>query len=125
MIASLPPISATTRLIQICPLRGFAASSLMCSPTSFDPVKEMKRMRGCCTSGSPTSPPDPLTKFATPAGMPASSSSAINRYAINGASDDGFRITVLPVTIAAEVIPAMIASGKFHGGITAPAPRGM
>ena len=46
-------------------------------------------------------------------------------HAINGASDDGFRITVLPVTIAAEVIPAMIASGKFHGGITAPAPRGM
>ena len=42
-----------------------------------------------------------------------------------GASDEGFSTTVLPVTIAAAVMPAMIASGKFHGGITAPTPSGM
>jgi len=42
-----------------------------------------------------------------------------------GASTDGFKITVLPQTIAADVMPAMMANGKFHGGITAPTPRGM
>ncbi len=38
MMASLPPISATTRLIQICPSFTFAARSLMRRPTSFEPV---------------------------------------------------------------------------------------
>ena len=42
-----------------------------------------------------------------------------------GESLEGFRITVLPLTIEASVIPAMMAQGKFHGGITAPTPRGM
>ena len=125
MIASLPPISATTRLIQSCPFGTFAASALMWRPTSFEPVKEMKRMRGCVISGSPTSPPPPLTKLTTPGGMPASSSSAKKRYAIHGESDDGLRTMQLPVTAPAEVMPAMIASGKFHGGITAPTPSGM
>ena len=36
----------------------------------------------------------------------------------------GFSTTVLPVTIAAAVMPAMIASGKFHGGMITPAPSG-
>ena len=42
-----------------------------------------------------------------------------------GESLDGFRITVFPVTIEATVMPAMMANGKFHGGITAPTPSGM
>ena len=44
---------------------------------------------------------------------------------MTGASLDGLRTTVLPATSAAVVIPAMIAKGKFHGGITAPTPSGM
>ncbi len=32
-----------------------------------------------------------------------------------GESDEGFRITVLPVTMAAAVMPAMMAKGKFQG----------
>src|ERR1041385_133494 len=44
--------------------------------------------------------------------------------AIAGASDDGFKTTVLPVTTEAAVMPAMIAHGKFQGGITAPTPSG-
>ncbi len=31
---------------------------------------------------------------------------------------------MLPVTIAADVIPAMIAKAKFQGGITTPTPSG-
>ena len=41
------------------------------------------------------------------------------------ASLDGFSTTVLPVTIAAVVMPARIASGKFQGGMTTPTPSGM
>ena len=33
-----------------------------------------------------------------------------------GASPEGLRMTVLPQTMAAEVMPAMMARGKFHGG---------
>ena len=32
-----------------------------------------------------------------------------------GASGEGLRTTVLPVTMAAAVMPAMMAKGKFHG----------
>ena len=38
-IESLPPISAITRLTQICPGTCLAASSLILRPTSFEPVK--------------------------------------------------------------------------------------
>ena len=57
--------------------------------------------------------------------MPASSSSSKNFAAMVGESLDGFRMTVLPLTIEASVMPAMMAQGKFHGGITAPTPKGM
>ena len=57
--------------------------------------------------------------------MPASSSNSTNFAAIVGESLDGFKITVFPATIEARVMPAMIAAGKFHGGITAPTPSGM
>src|SRR4051812_37112433 len=97
----------------------------MSSPTSFDPVNAMKRVFGCSTTALPKLAPDPGQKFTTPSGMPASINTSTNRAAIVGESDDGFRMTVLPQTIAADVMPAMMAQGKFHGGITAPTPRGM
>src|SRR6201997_3300580 len=74
---------------------------------------------------SPKLAPAPGQKFTTPSGMPASSSSSTNFAAIVGESLDGFRITVLPLTIEAIVMPAIMAQGKFHGGITAPTPSGM
>src|SRR5262249_61189898 len=73
---------------------------------------------------SPTTPPSPVTKLRTPGGSPTSSRSATNCHAIPGVSLAGFSTTVFPVTIAADVMPARIASGKFHGGITAPTPSG-
>ena len=59
-----------------------------------------------------------------PAARPLRATSK-NFAAMVGESLDGFRITVLPQTIEASVMPAMIAQGKFHGGITAPTPSGM
>ena len=41
-----------------------------------------------------------------------------------GVSLDGLITIVLPATSAASDMPARIASGKFHGGITMPAPSG-
>src|SRR5690606_15475849 len=37
---------------------------------------------------------------------------------------DGFRTTVFPVATAALIIPVNMASGKFHGAMTIPTPRG-
>ena len=85
----------------------------------------MNRVFGCSTIALPKLAPEPGQKFTTPPGIPASSSTSTNLAAIVGESLDGFRITVFPVTIEAAVIPAMIANGKFHGGITAPTPSGM
>jgi hypothetical protein len=42
-----------------------------------------------------------------------------------GESLEGFRMTAFPHTIEARVMPAMMAQGKFQGGITAPTPRGI
>ena len=53
-------------------------------------------------------------------GKPASSSTSANFAAMVGVSLEGLMTTVLPVTSAATVMPARIASGKFHGGITTP-----
>src|SRR5690242_783363 len=97
----------------------------MSNPTSLEPVKAMKRVFGCSTKALPKVAPDPGQKLTTPSGMPASCSTSKNLAAIVGESLEGFRITVFPETIAAEVIPAIIANGKFQGGITAPTPNGM
>ena len=42
-----------------------------------------------------------------------------------GESLDGFNTTVFPQTIDATVMPHRIASGKFHGAMTAPTPSAM
>ena len=41
-----------------------------------------------------------------------------------GVCSAGLNITAFPVTSAAVIIPVGIASGKFHGEITAPIPSG-
>src|SRR5579862_1723317 len=97
----------------------------MSNPTSREPVNAMYRVLGCDTTACPNVLPDPGQKFTTPSGIPASSSNSTNLAAIVGESLDGLRTTVLPATIEASVTPAMIAHGKFHGGITAPTPSGM
>src|ERR1700733_7555476 len=123
-IASLPPISAITRLIQSCPLRGLAASSLMRSPTSLDPVNAMKRVSGCSTMTSPTTEPLPTSIENDCGGNPASNRTSANLAAMVGVSLDGLITTVLPDTSAAAVIPTMMASGKFQGGTITPTPNG-
>src|SRR5688500_16483524 len=84
----------------------------------------MKGAFGLVDIASPVAEP-PVRKSTTPFDRPTTSTISINFAAIVGESDEGFRTTVFPATTAAIVMPAMIASGKFHGGITAPTPSGM
>ena len=49
---------------------------------------------------------------------------SISFAAITGDCSAGFITTVLPVASAAVVMPVRIASGKFHGAMTAATPRG-
>src|SRR5919204_6344602 len=93
-------------------------------PTSREPVKETKRIWGCATRYSPTSPPGPGTKLTTPGGRPASCSAWTKSAPITGVRLDGLSRTVLPATIAAAVMPARMASGKFQGGTIRPTPSG-
>ena len=97
----------------------------MRNPASFDPVKPINRVFGCVTSASPAVLPGPVKKLTTSRGTPASYKMSMKIAAIVGESLDGFTIAVLPVTIAAAVIPPMIAAAKFHGGIITPTPSGM
>ena len=85
----------------------------------------MKRVFGCSTIAFPKDAPEPGQKLTTPSGMPASSRTSTKRAAMVGASLDGLRMTVLPVTMEAAVMPAIMAKGKFHGGMTAPTPSGI
>ncbi len=48
-----------------------------------------------------------------------------NFAATTGVVEAGFKRTVFPATIAATVVPAMIANGKFHGEMMIPTPNGM
>ncbi len=66
MIESLPPISRTVRLIQICPGLGRAARKLISSPASREPVNAMKRVFGCSTTPCPKVAPEPGQKLTTP-----------------------------------------------------------
>ncbi len=48
----------------------------------------------------------------------------MNPHPTIGVFEAGLSTTVLPAATGPIVIPTRIASGKFHGGITTPAPMG-
>ncbi len=89
----------------------------------MDPVNAIVCTCGFRTSAAPASP-SPGSRFSAPAGTPAACSTATSSPAHPGDCSAGLSTTALPVTSAAAVIPAGIASGKFHGAITAQTPRG-
>src|SRR5699024_7877679 len=97
----------------------------MLTPTSREPVNDTNAVSLCSTSKSTISRLEPGIKFTTPFGNPASSKTSTNLQEITEALDEGFNKTVLPVTKAADVVPAMIAKAKFHGEITRPTPNGI
>jgi len=80
-------------------------------------------MPGCVTSASPVLP-KPWTRFTTPGGRPASSSSSTIFVAQAGVSSAGLSTTVLPLMRAGKSFHAGIAVGKFHGVMQPKTPIG-
>ena len=132
-------INGTSPCHRVDPATGVALGNL--DLTSFENVQ--KRRDALRTYGSYTQPllllkvlPEtqvtfPFRGVSLPSeirhtgGKPISSSKSTNHAAITAASLDGLSTTVFPETIAAAVMPIMMAPAKFQGGITAPTPRGM
>jgi len=82
-------------------------------------VKEIVSIAGWEESAEPASSPVPGKNESTFGGSPAARRTWTSSAATAGACSAGLSTTVFPVTSAAEHIPAGIASGKFHGDMTA------
>src|SRR4030095_13654991 len=67
---------------------------------------------------------EPMIRFSTPAGIPASSKSSVIRTAVPGVMVAGLKTTVLPATSAGAIFQTGIATGKFHGVTHATTPSG-
>ena len=62
--------------------------------------------------------------LTTPAGRPASTSSATNASVVSGVSSAGLTTTVQPAASAGAILRVAIASGKFHGVMRKHGPTG-
>ena len=65
-----------------------------------------------------------MTTLKTPLGKPARSASSARASAENGVCDAGLSTIVQPAASAGPALRVIIASGKFHGVITATTPIG-
>ena len=61
----------------------------------------------------------------TPAGAPASASSAASSNAVSGVSCAGLSTTVQPAASAGPILRVAIAAGKFHGVSSSATPTGL
>src|SRR5262245_41785471 len=84
----------------------------------------MTAMPAFLTRAAPASAPLPITRFTTPFGTPASSSTRTKLTADNGVSSAGFNTRLFPQTSAGIVFQDGIAIGKFHGVISPQTPSG-
>jgi hypothetical protein len=91
-------------------------------PTSVDPVKDTLSTPSCSVSARPASAP--VRQLTTPAGIPASRQSRARNTVVSGVCSAGLRTTVLPQASAGASFQAAIASGRFHGVISAHTPTG-
>src|SRR5271163_3270514 len=67
-----------------------------------------------CTSSSPVSRPEPITRFKAPAGRPACSKISMIFMAVSGVNVAGLKTTVFPQTSAGAIFHTGIATGKFR-----------
>ena len=100
-----------------------AAERRISSPTGPLPVNAIVDTSRWRTSAAPTSP-SPGSSAIASGGTPASRSARTSSAAQPGACSAGLSTTAFPVARPAAVIPHGIATGKFHGEITATTPRG-
>ena len=93
-------------------------SAVSCEPVRITPSTVV-------TSRRPTSSSGVRTNLSTSAGTPAAQQASATISAQRGVSGAGLNTTALPAASAASVPPAGMATGKFHGGITATTPSGV
>ena len=78
-------------------------------PMSNEPVNVRPSTSGCRASASPMTRPEPVRQLTVPAGRPASAKMPARIAPESGVSDEGFMMTVLPVTSAAATGAAISA----------------
>ena len=102
-----------------------AAERSSLRPTAVEPVKDTTRTRMSWSNASTTLPDlrDGMT-LTTPAGTPASSSSAASASMVSGVSEAGLTMTGQPAASAGAILRAPIAAGKFHGVTSTATPAG-
>jgi hypothetical protein len=117
--AALPP-SSSDRRRRLC-----AAPAMSTLPVSVEPVKESLRSRRSCRSGPTTSAGDEVvTTLSTPAGSPASASTAASASIDSGVCSAGLTTIVQPAATAGAILRAPMASGKFQGVTSRHGPTG-
>src|SRR6185312_1650681 len=94
------------------------------APTALEPVNEMPRTAECSSSGVPTLGPIPCTTLNTPGGSLAATAVSARSDATCADISDGLSTTVLPNASAGAAFQSGIASGKFHGVMSATTPNG-
>ena len=114
----LPPISSWN----LIPRSAHCAASF--EPTALEPVKLMALMCGLSARVGPICEPRPTTRFKTPGGRPALSSTSARCQAVSGVSSAGLKTTVLPKARAGATFQVGMATGKFHGVMRATGPSG-
>ena len=114
----LPPSSRCTRFSVGAPC------DMIRLPVRDSPMNAVARTSGCSVSVRPVVSPSPLTRFATPAGSPASCMISHSSRADSGLHSAGLWTTVQPAASAGAIFQVDSMNGVFHGVITAIGPIG-
>ena len=93
-------------------------------PVSLLPVKPMRSTSGWEQSASPTEPPGPVITLKTPSGRPASAMISANFRISEELMLGGFRTQVLPTAMTADILTAVMITGRFQGMMSATTPKG-
>src|SRR4051794_28644767 len=96
-----------------------AAMDATIAPIRPEPVKLTAATSGARTSASPTAAPDPGSTLNTPGGSAAADAVSASSSATCDDISAGLRTTVLPNASAGAVFHSGIATGKFHGVMSA------
>ena len=97
---------------------------MMCSPTSWLPVKLILRIRESPANASPMTLPEPVMQAIASGGSPASSRISTSASDDSGVSLAGLSTTELPAASAGPTLWHGRFSGKLNGVMQATTPQG-
>lgn len=114
----LPPSSWCTRLTVAAALR---ATSM---PARVEPVMKIMSMPGWLAIALPTTGPSPKIMLNTPGGRSQAAMISARIWPENGATSEGFWMTVQPTASAGAVFAHIWWTGQFHGVMKPQTPIG-